>query len=58
VELRVTEASAYGWQKSYREGGLAPLSTKIASGRKLLLSDEPMMKLARMPCLNPRQLEA
>lgn len=55
--LQVTEASVYGWQKSYQEGGLAALSTKIASGRKRLLSDEQMLKLARMLRLNPRQLE-
>src|SRR6266571_3387433 len=35
--LNVTESSVYGWQKAYREGGLAELSTKIASGRKRLL---------------------
>ena len=55
--LQVTEASVYGWQKAYQEGGLAALSTKIASGRKRLLSDEQMLKLARMLRLNPRQLE-
>jgi transposase len=55
--LQVTEASVYGWQKAYQKGGLAELSTKIASGRKRLLSDEQMLKLARMLRLNPRQLE-
>ena len=55
--LQVTEASVYGWQKAYQEGGLAALSTRIASGRKRLLSDEQMLKLARMLRLNPRQLE-
>ena len=55
--LQVTEASVYGWQKAYQEGGLAALSTKVASGRKRLLSDEQMLKLARMLRLNPRQLE-
>lgn len=55
--LQVTEAAVYGWQKSYQEGGLAALSTKIASGRKRLLSDEQMLKLARMLRMNPRQLE-
>ena len=37
--LQVTEASVYGRQKLYREGGLASLSTKIVSGRRPLLSD-------------------
>ena len=55
--LQVTEASVYGWQKAYQEGGLAALSTKVASGRKRLLSDEQMLRLARMLRLNPRQLE-
>jgi transposase len=55
--LQVTEASVYSWQKAYQEGGLAALSTKIASGRKRLLSDEQMLKLAGMLRLNPRQLE-
>jgi len=55
--LEVTEQAVYGWQKSYQEGGLAALSTKIASGRKRLLSDEQMLKLAKLLRLNPRQLE-
>lgn len=55
--LQVTEAAVYGWQKSYQEGGLASLSTKIASGRKRLLSDEQMLKLSGKLRLNPRQLE-
>jgi transposase len=55
--LQVTESSVYGWQAAYRKGGLASLSTKIASGRKSLLSDEQMLKLSRLLRLNPRQLE-
>jgi len=55
--LDVAESSVYAWQKAYRDGGLAALSTKIASGRKPLLSDEQMLKLARMLRLSPRQLE-
>jgi transposase len=55
--LQVTEASVYGWQKLYQEGGLAALSTKIASGRKSLLSDAQLLKLAAMLRVNPRQLE-
>jgi transposase len=34
--LQVAEASVYGRQKAYQKGGLAALSTKIASGRKRL----------------------
>lgn len=55
--LQVTEATVYGWQKDYRAGGLAALSTKIASGRKRLLSDAQMLELRRCLRLNPRQLE-
>jgi len=55
--LGVAESSIYVWQKDYREGGLAALSTKIASGRKPLLSDKQMVELSRMLRLNPRQLE-
>lgn len=55
--LQVAESSVYAWQKAYRDGGLAALSTKIASGRKPLLGDEEMLKLARMLRMNPRQLE-
>jgi transposase len=55
--LGVAESSIYVWQKDYREGGLAALSTKIASGRKSLLSDKQMIELSRMLRLNPRQLE-
>lgn len=55
--LGVAESSIYVWQKDYREGGLSALSTKIASGRKSLLSDKQMIELSRMLRLNPRQLE-
>jgi len=55
--LDVAESSVYGWQKAYREGGLAALSTKIASGRKRLLSDKQLLELSRYLRLNPRQLE-
>ena len=55
--FNVTESSVYGWQKAYREGGLAALSTKIASGRKRLLADKQMLELSRYLRLNPRQLE-
>ena len=53
----VTESSVYGWQKLYREGGLAALSTKIASGRKKLLSDKHLLQLAGWIRRDPRQLE-
>ena len=53
----VTESSVYGWQKLYREGGLAALSTKIASGRKKLLSDKQLLQLAGWIRRDPRQLE-
>jgi transposase len=55
--FEVTESSVYGWQKLYREGGLAALSTKIASGRKKLLSDKQLLQLAGWIRLDPRQLE-
>ena len=55
--LGVAESSVYVWQKEYRRGGLAALSTKIASGRKSLLSDKQLIELSRMLRLNPRQLE-
>lgn len=55
--FNVTESSVYGWQKAYREGGLAALSTRIASGRKRLLTDKQMLELSRYLRLNPRQLE-
>lgn len=55
--LQVTESSVYGWQAAYRNDGLAALSTKIASGRKRLLSDGQMLKLSRLLRRNPRQLE-
>ena len=53
----VTESSVYGWQKLYRHGGLAALSTKIASGRKTLLSDKQLLRLAGWIRQDPRQLE-
>src|SRR6266496_5266289 len=55
--LNVTESSVYGWQKAYREGGLAELSTKIASGRKRLLSDKQLLQLSGCIRMDPRQLE-
>src|SRR2546427_4703554 len=55
--FNVTESSVYGWQKLYREGGLAALSTKIASGRKKLLSDKELLQLRGWILRDPRELE-
>src|SRR5580693_471340 len=55
--LEVAESSVYEWQKKFRQGGLAALSTKIASGRKSLLTDAQLMKLYRWLCGNPRQVQ-
>lgn len=54
--LDVAESSVYGWQKKYRGGGLAELSTKMASGRKKLLTDGQMLQLSGWLRMNPRQL--
>lgn len=43
--LGVSRSSVFDWQKKYREGGLAALSTKFASGRPTVLSDKQMMSL-------------
>jgi len=43
--LGVGRCSVFEWQKKYREGGLAALSTKFASGRPTILSDEQMVRL-------------
>jgi transposase len=55
--LGVAESSVYAWQKDYREGGLGALSTKTASGRKPLLSDEQLIELFRMLRRGPRPLD-
>jgi transposase len=55
--LDVAESSVYEWQKKFRAGGLAALSTKIASGRKSLLTDEQLLKLYKWMCGNPRQVQ-
>ena len=55
--LEVAESSVYEWQKKFREGGLAELSTKIASGRKSLLTDTQLLKLYKWLCGNPRQVQ-
>ena len=55
--LNVAESSVYDWQSKFRKGGLAALSTKIASGRKRLLTDEQLLKLYRWLRGNPRQVQ-
>jgi transposase len=46
--LGVGRSSVFAWQKTYREEGLAGLSTKFASGRPTVLSDQQMMQLYSM----------
>jgi transposase len=46
--LGVSRSSVFDWQKKYREGGPAALSTKFASGRPTVLSDTQMMILYSM----------
>src|SRR5262245_816708 len=43
--LEVGRSSVFEWQQKYREGGLAALSTKFASGRPTVLSDKQMVQL-------------
>lgn len=46
--LGVNRASVFDWIAKYREGGLAAISTKIASGRPTSLDDSEMMRLYAM----------
>jgi transposase len=55
--LDVAESSVYEWQAKFRVGGLAALSTKIASGRKSLLTDKQLLQLYKWICGNPRQVQ-
>lgn len=55
--LDVAESSIYEWQSKFRQGGLAALSTKIASGRKSLLTDKQLLQLYKWLCGNPRQVQ-
>jgi transposase len=55
--LNVAESSVYEWQSKFRKGGLAALSTKIASGRKRLLTDGQLLKLHKWLMGNPRQVQ-
>lgn len=43
--LGVSRSSVFDWQRKYRSGGLAALSTKFASGRPTVLSDAQMLQL-------------
>jgi transposase len=57
AELRVGESTLYEWMRKYRAGGLAALSTKMASGRPTALSDRQMLELmALIVGCEPRQL--
>ena len=55
--LNVAESSVYEWQSKFRKGGLAALSTKIASGREMLLNDGQLLKLHGWIRGNPRQVQ-
>lgn len=55
--LNVAESSVYEWQRKFRTGGLAAMSTKIASGRKMLLADRQLLQLYKWLCGNPRQVQ-
>jgi transposase len=46
--LDVSRASVFDWIARYREGGLAAISTKIASGRPTILDDSEMIRLFTM----------
>jgi len=55
--LGVSRSSVFEWQRKYREGGLAALSTKFASGRPTVLSDKQTVKLYSLVAgKDPRQL--
>src|SRR2546428_472018 len=43
--MGVGRSTVLDWSRKYREGGLAALSTKFASGRPTVLSDEQMLEL-------------
>jgi transposase len=55
--LDVAESSVYEWQSKFRTGGLAALSTKIASGRRRGLADKQLLQLYKWICGNPRQVQ-
>jgi transposase len=54
--LGVSRSSVFDWQRKYRDGGLAALSTKFASGRPTVLSDAQMLQIFSMIAgKDPRQ---
>jgi transposase len=46
--MNVSRSSVFEWIAKYREGGLAAISTKFASGRPTLLDDSEMIRLYTM----------
>ena len=55
--LGVGRSTVFEWQAKYREGGLAALSTKFASGRPVSLPDQQMLELYSLIAgRDPRQL--
>ena len=46
--LDVGRSSVFDWVSKYREGGLASISTKFASGRPTALDDSEMIRLYTM----------
>ena len=46
--LGVGRSSVFEWVAGYREGGLAAISTKFASGRPTVLEDSEMIRLFTM----------
>jgi transposase len=42
--MNVAESTVHGWVDKYREGGLASISTKFASGRPTILDDSEMTR--------------
>ena len=54
--MNVGRSTVFEWRQKYREGGLAALSTKFASGRPTTLTDQQMMRLyALIEGTDPRQ---
>jgi transposase len=48
--MNVAESTVFGWVEKHREGGLAAISTKFASGRPTILDDSEMIRLYSMVC--------
>ncbi|MBV8993866.1 MAG: transposase [Pseudonocardiales bacterium] len=46
--MGVSRSSVFDWIANYREGGLAAISTKFASGRPTALDDDEMIRLFTM----------